>query len=342
MQAENEIVVILVIDVQLVVNLGIIGYRNHAARLMSLIEKRKDCKIKYIYHPTKSISDSRGTNNISDLYSCDGVIIASPNNTHFDYIIDLLKNSDSVIFCEKPPVTSLNDLKKLEKLSLIDKHRLFFNFNYRFSDIAENLQKNLNSREIGKLIHVSIFSTHGLAFKKEYPSSWRADGKKNLHSVLETVTIHYLDLLVFCLGNLDKSYYFPTLVSESGTSYDTSTVILQYKNGTTVSIVNSYAAPYINDISIIGTNGFFTIRNDQLIIRSPRDTFDKRGLFISPPIFHKSKFSIQDDYTNSLEKSFNYFLIHIIKKKDMNINHFQASLLTNRLIIDLKNYKGDT
>ncbi len=342
MQAADETVVILVIDVLLVVNLGIIGYRNHAARLISLVENRKDCKIKYIYHPIKSILDYRATNNMSDLYSCDGVIIASPNNTHFNYIVDLLKNSDCAILCEKPPVTSSNELKKLERLSLEDKHRLFFNFNYRFSDIAENLQKNLHSKEIGKLIHLSIFSTHGLAFKKEYAKSWRADGKKNLHSVLETVTVHYLDLLIFCLGQMNKSYYFPTHVSENGTSYDTSSVILQYKNGTTVSIVNSYAAPYINDISIIGSNGFFTIRNDQLEIRSPRDTFDKRGFFKSPPILQKSKFSIQDDYTNSLEKSLNYFLIQVIEQQDMNINHFKSSLLTNRLILDLKNHKGDT
>jgi len=336
MQAADEILVILVIDVLLVANLGIIGYRNHAARLMSLVEKRDDCKIKYIYHPTKAISDYRSTNNISDLYSCDGVIIASPNNTHFNYIATLLENSDCAILCEKPPVTSLIELKKLEKLSIADKHRLFFNFNYRFSNISENLQKNLNSKEIGKPIHVSIFSTHGLAFKKGYSNSWRADGKKNLHSVLETVTIHYLDLLVFCLGKINKSYYFPTLVSENGTAYDTSTVILLYKNGTTISIVNSYAAPHINDISIIGTNGFFTIRNDQLMIRSPRETFDKRGFFKFPPIFHKSKFSIQNDYTNSLTKAFNYFLIQVLEQKDMDINQFEASLLTNRLVIDLK------
>ena len=77
---------ILVIGVQLAVKIGIIGYQNHAMRLLSLLEERDDCEISSIYHPEKSINDSRGTKNIDDLYKCDAVLIASPNHTHFTYI----------------------------------------------------------------------------------------------------------------------------------------------------------------------------------------------------------------------------------------------------------------
>ena len=37
--------------------LGIIGYRNHALRLRSIIEKKPNCRIDFIYHPTKKIDD---------------------------------------------------------------------------------------------------------------------------------------------------------------------------------------------------------------------------------------------------------------------------------------------
>ena len=105
------------IDVLLVLNLGVIGYRKHAGKLISFLEKNSECKINYIYHPTKKIDDPRGTNNLEDLYHCDGVIIASPNMTHFDYIQKLIKNSSCYIFCEKPPVTSLEGIKFLENIS---------------------------------------------------------------------------------------------------------------------------------------------------------------------------------------------------------------------------------
>ena len=75
----------------MVVKLGIIGYKNHAERLRNILDKKRNCCLKFIYHPTKKIKDVRGTNKISDLLSCDGILIASPNNTHFSYLKKLEK-----------------------------------------------------------------------------------------------------------------------------------------------------------------------------------------------------------------------------------------------------------
>ena len=55
-----------VIGAQLVLSLGIIGYRKHAGKLISYIEKRVDCKVNFIYHPTKKLQDNRATNNLSE------------------------------------------------------------------------------------------------------------------------------------------------------------------------------------------------------------------------------------------------------------------------------------
>jgi len=319
----------------LVINIGFIGYRNHAARLLDLLEQRSDCKINFIYHPTKSFNDTRVTNNFSQLLKCDAILIASPNHTHYEYLKNLLENFKGYIFCEKPPVTTLIEIEKLENLDIEKKSRLFFNFNYRFSNINTNLKNQLNSDVIGKIIHVNMIYTHGLAFKKEYLNSWRADGKKNLHNIAETVSIHYLDLLNLHFGDIEKMVYFPRLVSEKGTSYDTDYLTLQYKNGITASILNSYASPSIDDITIIGTNGYFTIKNNELSIYSPRDTFNSKGFFLSPPIVYKHSFSMETDYQDSLQKSLNYFISHIKEKIPIDLDHFNASLRTNKIILNL-------
>ena len=328
-----------VIDVPLVLNLGIIGYRNHAAKQISHIAERTDCKINFIYHPTKQL-DERFTNNFSDLYDCDAIIISSPNKTHFEYIEKLSKNFQGYIFCEKPPAINQYELEKLDKFPSNLKQKIFFNFNLRFSDLNDLIKQEINSKELGQIIHIDIFASKGLAFKKEYDGSWRADGNNNMHNILDALTIHFCDLINLHLGKINESFYIPSLISKKGTSYDTGYVILRYENDVTLSIFNSYATPLINEISIIGTNGHLVIRNNQLVIHSPRDTFDKDGLFTNPPISRNSKFDISEDSNTSLRKSLDFFINKVQVKDKIPIEYFDTSMTTNRIILELKNLHG--
>lgn len=336
---ENEAHVIRVIGVQLVLKIGIIGYKNYAAKLISVIEKHTFCRINAIYHPTKLIDDKRSTNKISDLFNSDAVFVASPNHTHFDYIEKLINNSNGYIFCTKPPVTSLKELKKLETFSNDIKQRIFFDFNVRFSRLSTNLKSKLNSAEIGKVFYISFIFTQGLAFKKIYTNSWRSDGKNNLYNILDTVSIHYLDLLNLHIGKPKKITIIPNLISNNGSSYDTINLVLKYDNGITASILNSYASPLINELMIIGTNGFFTARNNELTIYSPRDTFDTQGFFTNPPIIDKSNFNISDDSNTAIFKSVNRFLSHVKNGTPIDLHYFNSSILTNQMILNLKEKK---
>ena len=115
------------------------------------------------------------------MYDCDCILILSPDDTHFEYISKLSQNYNGYIFCEKPIVTKLNELNELENISEDKKKKIFFNFNFRFSKISEILEKESTDKKIGEISHVTIISTHGLAFKKEYLDSWRSNKKKNHH-----------------------------------------------------------------------------------------------------------------------------------------------------------------
>jgi predicted dehydrogenase len=320
----------------LVIKLGIIGYRNHVERLVEVLQKRKDCKIEYFYHPTKKIKNSKITNNFKDLFLCDAIIISSPNSTHCEYIKKLEKNYSGYIFCEKPPATNLFELKKLKNLNLKFKSKIFFNFNYRFSNFNKIINKNLNSKKLGKIINVNIISSHGLAFKKGYASTWRADGKNNLNNILETVSIHFLDLAILNFGSIVKSHNISNLISKKGTSHDTSYLLLNHKNGVLTSILNSYATPLIEELMIVGTNGYLTIRNNKLKIYSPRSTFDKKGFFVSPPISSTTNFDMKSDYNNSLKKSIHFFISHVKNKKNFLANNYKLSLETNEILLKLE------
>ena len=324
------------IDVQLAHKLGLIGYRNHAKRLLDIVEKNHSFEITNVYHPIKKIDDSRGTNNLEELYDCDGVIIASPNASHFDYIIKFIKNSNCLIFCEKPPCVSIDEIEKLDKLENQDKCRIFFNFNFRFSETSKIIKETIDSGRIGKIIHINFVSTHGLAFKNEYVDSWRANGDNNLHNILETLTIHFLDLMNFHFGKINNSFYSPSQFSDNGSSFDTCHLLLEYENGLTGSILNSYATSYIEETLLIGTNGYISIINDQLSEFYPRDTFNSKGFFITPPIKREINFNLKSNYENSLKNSIDYFLTHIKNNKSFELSEFHSSLSTNMDVLNLK------
>ena len=41
----------------MVISIGIIGYRNHAQHLITLVETHSKCKLEHIFHPNKKIDD---------------------------------------------------------------------------------------------------------------------------------------------------------------------------------------------------------------------------------------------------------------------------------------------
>jgi predicted dehydrogenase len=316
--------------------IGIIGYKNHALRLIELISKNKYCKLKVIYHPNKKVEHELATNKIDDLYKCDAVLISSPNQTHFDYIVTLLDNFNGYIFCEKPPVCCLSHIEALFKIKDADKCRTYFNYNLRFGCIGSIINDSHYLEKLGTIQYIKILLGHGLAFKDDYLSSWRADGKLNLHSITETVAIHYVDLLKFNYGEVRKSFYSPSIVANTGTAFDTTHISLSFDK-VTASIFASYACPFVDDVTIIGTNGIIRVSEDYLYLYNPRDTFDKNGYFIAPPLIEKKVLNTNDEYMNSLSKSLYFFISHVHKGDSIDTKYFNIGLSSNKFLLEMQN-----
>ena len=324
------------IGVQLTHKIGFIGYKNHAKKLLDIVERTDNVEVSYIYHPKKNIEDSRITNNLKDLYECDGVFIASPNNTHFEYLKEMIENSNCLIYCEKPPVTSSEGIDYLERLTSEQKKRIFFGFNLRFSEFNDLLKEYSKSEKLGKIIQINIITSQGLAFKEKYLKDWRADGENNLHNIIENSSIHWIDLMIFNFGKTINSNYLPRLISDNGTSFDTNSVNLQFESGIVASIFTSYATPLVENIVIVGTNGFVIIKDGKMEISYPRDTFDENGLFTNPKNKEEIDFSFQTNGKNSLKKSVGYFLECLKSSKKFESAYFDTSTYTNKLILDLE------
>ena len=316
--------------------IGFIGYRNHAKKLLSNVEEEIDFEVSKIYHPTKIFDDSRSTNNLKDLYECDGIVIASPNNTHFEYLKDVIENSNCLIYCEKPPVTSSEGINYLEGLTSEQKKRIFFGFNLRFSEFNDLLKQYSGSAKLGKIIQINIITSQGLAYKEKYLTDWRADGKNNLHNIIENSSIHWIDLMIFNFGKTTNANYLPRLISNNGTSFDTNSVNLQFESGVVASIFTSYATPLVENIVIVGTNGFIVIADGKMKISYPRDTFDENGLFTNPKNKEEIIFSFQINGKNSLKNSMNYFLNHLRNSQLFELKDFDTSVYSNKITLEME------
>ena len=258
--------------------IGIIGFGSQAKRIIKILEKSKK-KINFIYKKNfnKKEINKKFTNSINDLKKCKIIFICSPNNTHFKYIKQFYKKR--YIFCEKPPVDKISDLKLLNKF---DQSKIFYNFNYRFSKINEAIIKT-KELKFGKLLYGNIIFGHGLATKKNYNNSWRA--KNNKQGVYDIVGVHLIDLINnnFKISNISKklSYLY------KGFSADNSFFSIKLDYFAQIDCFTSYTSPYEQKFNFIFENGLLEIANNSIVHKGPRDTFDKKGFFISPKILAK-------------------------------------------------------
>jgi len=178
----------------------IIGNGLHSKRIQKILKKRK---IKFTIFKPKSKKNFK-SENLDKLKKFGIIFIISPNDTHYHYIKSFSKKS--YIFCEKPPTNNLSDIKKLRK---INSYNIYYNFNFRFSKIAEILKNNKHYK-LGKLIYANIVTGHGLALKKEYRYNWRSNRRMCPKGVFEMLSIHWIDLLnhLFKITNCPKGNIF--------------------------------------------------------------------------------------------------------------------------------------
>jgi len=302
--------------------IGIVGYGSQAKRIIKILKKLK-VQPQFIYKPIIRKNDPKFiTKDLNLLKKCNTIFICSPNKTHFGYLNIFKKN---YIFCEKPLVNNPYELKKIK-----NNKKLFVNYNYRFGYISKVLEKR-NKFKLGKLLGGKLVMTQGLASKNEYKKSWRSKSSKCKYGVFEILGVHLIDLIAF---HFDIKKINKNLVNFSniGSSYDTAFFQIILNSKANISCTVSYFSPFISKQLLIFENGYITMDNKSLQVRGPRNSFDKKGFFIEPPIIYKKDFRYKNDYEYSLENSINFFLKKSAKKEKFEKKHINTSKFTNKLI----------
>ncbi len=306
------------------IRVGIIGLGSQYNRISKILEKKGIGFITYKPPRNKNYFNKEGFDNLK---KCNVIFILSPNDTHLKYI-QLLKDN-RFIFCEKPPVNKLKDLKELKK---IKSNKLYFNYNFRFSKISETL-RNAQKFGLKELLYASIITGHGLGFKKDYPKSWRSNRKICKKGVFEIVSSHWIDLINYHydikkIQNLNLINF-----TKNTKGIDNSYCKLLLKNKSEVNIFSSYTSPLIKKIIFVFTNGILEQNDNFIEIRGPAMNLDKNNFFKKPKLIKKINLNEQQDYILSLEKSVAYFLEHAFNNKNFPKDNIKKSLASNNFII---------
>lgn len=315
-------------------NIAIIGVNGHAGKIRKALENAVN--IKHVYHPSKEFNVPGFTQDINDVLGCEGIIIASPNDTHAAYIKQLVA-SNAYIMCEKPPVTSFDDLAWLREHDLHE--RLMFNFTYRNSSVVDELLKAISDEKFGELLSISMSMSHGLAYKESYAKSWRSDASRHKLGVIETVGVHFIDIAVLAYDavghNIEIVESVNRNIAKNGSAIDTSSIMIKSRTGPSINIFVSYSAPYNFEIHAIGTNGMFHAHNNTMTLRIGRDTFDSNGSFMRPPVAFHDEYIHENEYDVALDKTLAQFVFNVKEQRKFSKKLYDASLKTNEILLSL-------
>ncbi len=325
----------------------VIGYKNHASRVAHALCQIRTIKQVLIYHPdSKKIenlsegphSKKQYTSNWSDLKDANAFFICSPSGTHVDYIKKIVSNSPEAeslpyIYCEKPPGISNKEINWLKNSNKELSKNLYFGFNYRFSSVHRQLKEIVSSGNLGIPIYANFNISHGLAFKKGMERNWRFTESSVFSKITGNLGIHYIDMCLDCFGLIEKVSIKERNVAKNPQT-DTAIINLSFDSGMVCNIFLSYATVFSQAIDVFFSDGLFKKNNSEINIFHPRDTFNLDNEFCQPEPYQDNK-NLESSYSeDGLFESISYFISIVESRDSFPIEKYDQSLRAAKILLD--------
>jgi predicted dehydrogenase len=323
----------------------VVGYKNHAERIIKEIIGYSQFEKIYVYHPeikkklisNKIINHIEITDNFNIAEQCLCIFVCSPSGTHVNYLkkIILLKDehlSKSYIYCEKPIGVSQNEINwlknEVKRLSPI----LFVGFNQVYSNFSLEVSKYLDNGKIGLPVSAIFEATHGLAFKSSAKKNWRFVDTNIFSNLIGNLGIHYIHLALNWFGSIEDFYLLENKI-KSKNNNDVSSLIMRHKSGIITTIFLSYSTIYSKRQNIFYTNGSVCLIDNKLTVNGPRDTFNKLGEFKAPPSTKiKNSFSSRN---STLQLAVKDFIESAISSKKFSETNYLRSIEAVEVVLDI-------
>jgi UDP-N-acetyl-2-amino-2-deoxyglucuronate dehydrogenase len=135
--------------------------------------------------------------------NCDAsvAIVCSPNYLHITHIkLALSRNLD--VLCEKPICISTGETDDLDEFIKKSGKRLFIVLSARYHEQIINLKNQFSRKELGRLLSFQLNACWNRNPEYYQESDWKGRQGKD-GGILLTQFSHYLDAMIWCLGDLE-------------------------------------------------------------------------------------------------------------------------------------------
>ena len=218
----------------------------------------------------------------------DSIVIASPADTHKNYIIKSLLNNKNV-FVEKPLCLSLKDAMEIKKLASEVNKIVFVGHLLHYHNGFNELK---NTIKLGKIGNLQIIKANRLNF----------GAIRQKESVLFDLASHDISMILSITEAIPKKVEVNAIFKNSENIADYINVLLYFENDLIAVINSDWISPYKEHrFSVLGSKG-------SLIFDDTKDWPNK--LIINPSYFNKEK-----KINYKPEKTINIFNEEPLKKE---------------------------
>ena len=208
----------------------------------------------------------------------DIVCVCTPNGTHAEIAIEVLK-ADKHVIVEKPMATTTIDCDKMIEAAKKSKGKIMVISQLRMSNSVVRAKEIIENGQIGKIILCSLSMPYYRS-EEYFHNSWRGTLKMDGGGALMNQGIHGVDLLSYLFGGkvdvINGARCWNAYAKEETEFLDSAQFMLSLSNGAGVVADVSYAIPdgvefnlpYYWQFFIWGTEGMigFSLSEKQLLV----------------------------------------------------------------------------
>ena len=194
----------------------------------------------------------------------DIVCVCTPNGTHAEIAIQILK-ADKHVIVEKPMATTTIDCDKMIEAANKSKGKIMVISQLRMSNSVVRAKEIIDNGQIGKIILCSLSMPY---YRSEayYHNSWRGTVKMDGGGALMNQGIHGVDLLQYMVGRAKKIKSIVKTLAHNIEVEDAAVCALEFESGA-VGVIQATTAVnpgFDREIKIYGTNGCIFLRENKL------------------------------------------------------------------------------
>ena len=317
-----------------VIGCGAIGRRHcnllwnneiNNAKLIAVCDNNKSSANSYAsYYNVKKYY------NIIDMVNSgciDAFVICTPSGMHVNNVCEITKNN-VIIILEKPISLKITDADIIINHCSINKIKLFVVKQNRFNRPVKRLHHAIENNILGKIVMATIrlrwCRNQKYYDQAEWRGTWEHDG-----GVIMNQTIHYVDLLLWLIGDIYSVYALGINGLANIQAEDTAIVAIKFKNGA-IGVIEATTATRPTDLecsmSVLSEKGTIVIGGYAVneLITWKCEEYNKIHSSDNKNPEHKYGYAHKEFYNyviNCIKNKTNHSLDGINAKKSLRIVH---------------------